>query len=230
MRDESVAEKLIHSSDGIQNLGNQLFDSKMSKQKLKNISHIVSDILSNTTECFDYCARDIFELHILPSNPSEKDANVYFPFSIDQLNKKPFSLLQQSQPALYNFLINFAADADSKKLLNDTLISSGIFRKIRKLVNEKKHDNVIVVNTEGGAELVSEFGGFKVVFPLRQIGVTETKIDHDSMRGPMIISNAYELKDTSEEVMTLCQMNLSGTKIVLQNIYNSFLGSSIVFK
>jgi hypothetical protein len=223
MRHESIKSKLNHVNDNIQRLGNLLFDSKMQNQRLDNITHLVGDSLSNTTECFDYCAKDIFEKYILPKNLHMKDWNIYFPFSINALNKAPFSIMEKENPLLYKYLVDLAKNAESENLLDNTLIKASLPKKIRQIVNDKKHNDILEINSKGGAELVSEFGGVKIIFPLRQIGITETEIDHDSMQGPMIISNAYELKETGDEVMALCQFSYTATNKIIEEIYSKFL-------
>ncbi|MBX4215466.1 hypothetical protein KW797_00755 [Candidatus Parcubacteria bacterium] len=229
MRDLSIKSKLEHTSANIQHLGDLLFAGKMENTKINNVAHLVGDTLSNSTECFDYCARDIFEIYILPKYPKLKGMNVYFPFSSDQLKKEPFSLLSSIYPELYQHLVDIIKLADDGNNIDQSIIPASLPKRVRSLVNSKKHDDVIEINTKGGAELVSDFGGIKMVFPLKQIGVTETEIDHESMKGPMIIANGYELKETGEEVMTMCQFAHTSTKIILQNLYSEYLGSKLAF-
>jgi hypothetical protein len=223
MRYDNIKSKLEHTNSNIQKMADLLFESKMQKQTLENVTHLVGDSLSNTTECFDYCAKDIFEKYILPKYPHMKDWNIYFPFSEDSLNREPFSLLKVENQGLYNYLLNLAQEAKTDNVFKDTLIKASLPKIVRKIVTEKKHNDVIEVNSKGGAELVVDLEGMKAIIPLRQIGVTETEIDHGSMQGPMIIANGYELKDTGDEVLTFCQMSLTATKIITDEIYQGFL-------
>lgn len=230
MRNESIKSKLDHVSYNIQNLGDVLFDGKVKNKKIENISHLVGDTLSNTTECFDYCVKDIFEEFIFPKNSKLNGHKVSFPFYLNQLEKEPFLSLKTYNFELYKYLENLVRKFDSEELIPQTMLKYSIARHIRNLVNDKKHDDVIEIDSKGSPELVSSFGGIKMILPLKQFGIINKEIDHDSMGdGPMIIANGYELKETGEEVMMLCQFAKSVTSIILEDLYKENFNKSISF-
>ena len=216
MRAENIKDKLEYVGQKHQELLNNIFESQLNGKELEYISHLVGDILSNTTECFDYCAKDIFETFILLELTEEESEDyrkgktrIHFPFYENDLRGNPFLLLSQYKKDLYDYLLNHCHEADE----SDYLYARGI----RKLVNEKKHNNVIAIAKNGRPETIVRGNSFQAIVPptpLKVVGGEGVK--------KMVRTPAYQLKDTGEEVENLCSHALSAARRILQEIYDKF--------
>ncbi len=223
MRQDNIKEKLKYISSKINDLGDVLFKAKMEGTDINDVAHSVGDILANSTELFDYCAQDIFEKFISPYNSSFSKKKIYFPFYSRQLTegKEPFSYLKFTSPQLHTYLLKLTNDSDTGVSIENTCVPASFPRKIRDLVNNKKHIDVIDVTKEGQGEYVIETNGMKVTLPIQQEGF---KIGEPNLVGNIKINKtkAYELKETGEEVTELCIYNKTATEKIITEIYKRF--------
>jgi hypothetical protein len=81
-RGENIIFKLQHIHNLQQNLLDLIHSKGIIQDKIVSISDKIGDILGNSHECFDYCAKDLTKI-IEP----EFNKDVYFPFSKIALKK-----------------------------------------------------------------------------------------------------------------------------------------------
>lgn len=225
MRAENIKSKLKYCNSQLQELYSILFGAQLSNKKVEDISHLVGDIISNTNDCFDYCAKDMFETFILPKLTSKEINNynkgttkVYFPFYEKDLNRGSFQALGQHNKKLYVYLLSRCRAADHKEKIGRIKFDYVYARNVRKLVNDKKHNNVIEITNDGDLETVIDGNGFQAIIP-----PTKLRVVADGGVKNVVRAHVYQLESTGEEIKELCSCAQVSTRRILGEIYNKFL-------
>lgn len=227
---KEIQDKLQYAEHQRQSLMNTLFVAKKEKKNPQFIVHTVADILSSSRECYDYCARDIIEEKVIPNTKNQiiidrhNDGKLraYFPFYRSELTNKnnPFSELDQIQPFFHNYLLDLADNIDAKNPIPNTLFNYGNIIRLKDIVNEKKHDRLIAIETNEDQEILIENLNMKMIIPVKkQKGWNKFQVSPDSDISRVV---EYRLEYLDEEVCDFCMFATVSTKIVLEDIYAKY--------
>ncbi|MCX8892252.1 hypothetical protein [Vibrio parahaemolyticus] len=231
-RKQEVFSKLDYVSDQYQTMMGELFRAKRDGQDPKHLTHAVSDILSNSRECFDYLGQDILEKHILPLTRNTKllqdyqqgRVKAYFPFYESQLQKKAlYAELRLTNASLHKALISFTRDISMNNKIPNTLFEYGLFYELRDIVNHKKHDRLVALVSEQQAEILIESPGMQVLIPKdRQQGWTEVVVGPDT---EMTRVQEYRFEYNKREIADFCMFAHRATEIIMRKFYDEFFDS-----
>lgn len=230
-RYSDITSKLEYIEYKRQEMMQALFNAKKEKCEPSYFKHIVADILSSTRECFDYCAKDILENKIIVNTSNEKliarfnDGKIraYFPFYKNELENRnnPFYELKDIQVDFYQHLIKLADNFASDNLIPNTLLKYSDLIKLKDLVNEKKHDKLIAIESNSNQEYIIEDNGFSMVIPIKeQKGWDTFKVSEDSK---VSIVSEFRLEYIDEEISMFCMGANKSTEIIIKEIYTNFL-------
>lgn len=229
MRDKDIKANLEYAKAKQKELSNLLFESRMKEQPINHIANLAADVLSNVTECFDYCAKDIYERYLSDKlNPKEKKGlKVYFPF---YENQNFLTLLQKYKKPVYNFLLETIKKADKNEAIPNSLSRYSIAREVRSLVNNKKHDKVIEVNIQGSPDLLVESEHeIKMWMSIEEQQIPPgqgIEILPGANKKAKIVPS-YRLKENNQEVSGFCGSAIGNAEYILDAVYRKFLGSKI---
>ena len=232
---DQIQSKLAYTEKQFQLLGNALFDSKRKRKEPEFICHTVADILSSSRECYDYCAKDILEEIIIPSTQNtglissfnNGKIRFYFPFYRSELEntKNPSSELVTIFPDLHNHLLHIADSISTGAVIPNTLFNYADIEQLKNLVNEKKHDSLIAIESNQDQEILIEKSGVKMIIPIKeQKGWNRFKVSPGSNISRV---QEFRLKTIDKEILSFCLFARKATGIVLDEIYEKFLSARI---
>jgi len=233
-RATQIKDKLIYVESRRQQLMTDMFQAKKAGIEVKHIIHSASEILSTARECYDYCANDIEDNLVIPRTVNKKliskynsgNMRVYFPFRSAHLqNDTAFSELQYTNSGLYEYLIRFSFSISVNENIPNTLLKYGDILQLNEMVNTKKHDCLLCVQSIPNSELLVEQPGMRVIIPSRgQSGWNTVKLSPNSYASSV---SEFLFEYNNREVGHFCLFASESTKIILDRIYNIFFNSSI---
>lgn len=175
-RKAEVHSKLKYAKHRHQELMNTLFEAKDSASDPAFLVHTCADIISAARECFDYIGQDIIAAHIIPNTPNPKTTKAftegtlkaYFPYYAGQITKADsiYNELKSHSPTLYQDLLDFTSNIASKATMLGTGFNYQMLADVRDMVNEKKHDKLIAVVSDEGAEFLIKNSGVQIILPI----------------------------------------------------------------
>lgn len=227
---KEIQDKLKYAEHQRQSLMNTLFEAKKEKKEPQFVVHTVADILSSSRECYDYCARDIIEEKIIPNTSNQRLIDrhndgklwIYFPFFRNELtnNSNPFNELARIDPPFHNYLIDLADNIDAKNPIPKTLFNYGDIIKLKDIVNEKKHDRLIAIESDEDQEILIENPNMKMIIPVKkQKGWNSFQVFPDSDLSRVV---EYRLEYLDVEICDFCMFATISTKIIIEDIYTKF--------
>jgi hypothetical protein len=176
-RKADVLSKLEYAKHRHQALMNTMYTAKNSGSDPAYLVHTCADIVSVARECFDYIGQDIIAAYIVPNTPNPKTSKAfadgtlkaYFPYFAKQITKADsiYNELKSHSPALYQDLLDFTSNIASKVSIADTNFNYQMLADVRDMVNEKKHDKLIAVVSDEGAEFLIEKSGVQIILPIK---------------------------------------------------------------
>jgi len=229
MRDKDIINTLKHVESKRQELLTLMFDSRMKNIPIDNIANLVADVLNNLTKCFDYAARDIYDIFIV-SNPKKNKLKIYFPFYKNQLMDKnnPFYVLIIQKKDLYDYLYEIAEKSDNKELISNTSIQYSLAREVRELVNADKHNKIIEIDNEGPSELLAKSGLGNIVLKESNPNSDNWKVNlFPNQQKVQKTSKAYRLVENNKEVADFCTFAQWNAEQILYSIYQKYFGLKI---
>ncbi|WP_088241258.1 hypothetical protein [Calothrix rhizosoleniae] len=225
-----IQEKLQYVEHKRQDLMSDFLSSKKNEREPEFLKHTVADILSSSVECYDYCAKDILENKILPNtiNTGLRDrihdgkVRAYFPFYRNQLTNEGqhFREVSTIEPLLYKYLLNLADNIQANNQIPNTSFYYGDVIRLKKLVNDKKHDCLIAIESNNEQEILVENPNFNMVIPIKnQKGLGTFQVPANSEISRV---TEFRLEHIDEEVGKFCLFAWKSTNIILQEIYEQF--------
>ena len=229
-RSVQIKDKFDYAEQQLQQLLNHMYEAKKAGIEAKHIVHKAAEILSTSRECYDYCARDVVEEFILQYTNNRKilskhragELRVHFPFYANELTDSGnvFFELQYTNSGLYKHLIGLSENIAKNVQIPNTLFHYGDILQLKEMVNTKKHDRLIGVQSISNQEVIIESAGVKMVIPKKkQVGRIRFSVSTGSY-----VSNVAEFRFefNSKEVGEFCLFTIESTKIVLDEIYRIF--------
>ena len=214
-----INEKFAYADQGHQELCDKIFSE--AGGEVRFLSSIAADILASSRECFDYCAQDIFETFIEPKVkfPNGRP-NVYYPFFKKQLIGKNgwLSALNELNRPLREHLFSIAAQIEKKAEREGTNLNLGLLEDLSKMVNQKKHDKLLLAKPHSQPMIYAESPGAKIMVPIsEQKGVSGIELSPDMKH---TLGNQYIFEFNSKDVMKFTMQAKNLTKMVIQEIYD----------
>lgn len=207
----------------------ELFSAKKESRDPKFLIHAAAEVVATARETFDYLGQDIVEQYLLPNTKNAKikkdyasgKLKVYFPFYEPQV-KAPhgtFHELKTIAPSLYSELLSFVEGIAAKRQIPNTLFNYGWFMNMKDMVNEKKHDRLLAVVSEGHQEILVEGNDFSMLIPKKKQQGWNT----------LIVQPGLEMKEVTEfrfahndvEVAEFCLFAAKATEIVVGGFYRN---------
>jgi hypothetical protein len=225
-----IREKLKYVERQRQTLMDALFDAKKKQSTPDYFCHTVADILGSSRECYDYCAKDIFEEKIIPNTSNNQlitrfqagKVHAYFPFYRKELEnaQNPFYKLSFIDFALHQHLLKIADDIQSGSFIPNTLFKYSDIELLRNLVNEKKHDRLIAIESNDNQEVLIENKSFKMILPIKeQKGWNPFHVKSDSEVSRVA---EFRLEAIDVEISKFCTFAQKSTTILIEEIYAKF--------
>jgi hypothetical protein len=221
-RVNSIQSKLSHIASQQQELHGLLFQAEADQENLSlKISHRVGDILTNSTECFQYAAHDIAERHL--ENLKEP---YYFPFYLAQLGKYPWDKLRVKSSNAFQVLQSFINKIESDAKIPKTLFDYRAARRIHELVRAKKHLNIIKVEASEKSEVHIELNGMQVILPPQQLTRAAGRIR--VAKGAKVTQRPeYLIESLTIPVRDICLEAEQTTRIILTELYRAIFNTPI---
>ena len=227
---KDIRSKLEYVERQRQTLMAALFDAKKKGEKPEFFCHTVADILSSSRECYDYCAKDVLEEKIIPNTSDNRllsrfnagKVRAYFPFYRSELEnaQNPFYQLITIEPALYRHLLGIADNIASGVAIPNTLFNFSDIERFKNLVNEKKHDRLIAIESNENQEIIVENAGLKMILPVnKQKGWNRFQVSSDSDVSRVA---EFRLESIDAEISMFCMFAQKSTEILLEEIYTKF--------
>lgn len=225
-RKPEVFSKLEYAEYCRNNLMNELFSAKNNNIDYKFISHTSAEILSVTREAFDYLGKDIVDHYLLPNttkkNILNKKDGIYFPFHVPQVKElhSPLHELKVINSRLYADLLNFVECIANKETIPNTLFNYRLFLDIKDMVNDKKHDRLIAIDTELGQEIIASGEHLSFVIPKKK----QSGWDTLTLDSTMTIKEAseYRFAYNNVEVGDCCLFAVKATELIIHKFYSSY--------
>ena len=230
-RYENIIEKLDYAEEQRQTLMNLVFDAKVKRVEIKKIKHILGDILSSCRECYDYCGKDIIESQILSKTTDQElidkytqnKLNTYFPLYINQINgkKKIFHSLEQFNRPLYNHLIDLTKKISDGDVILNTLFNYKDIEKLKDIVNNKKHNDVIGIKNIEKQEMIFKNKEMQIVLPIKsQKGIKSLVVP----KGTSVeLVDEFIFEDNQMEITFFAMTATKSTRLILEEIYRDYL-------
>ena len=155
---------------------------------------------------------------MLPSNK--------IPFYLNQLqDNEAFSELQYTNSALYNHLLRLSNSISRNEQMPNTIFKYGDILQLKDMVNTKKHNRLIYIQSLPNRELLIENPAMKMIIPSRgQRGWNTLTVSPGSYVSSV---SEFLFEYNNREVVDFCLFTTQSTKIILDEIYNKFFNSSI---
>ncbi len=190
--------------------------------------HTCADIISTVRECFDYLGQDIIESHIVSKSTNQRvlqehaagRLKAYFPYFSTQVTKTTsvFSELANLDPALYQMLLDFTARVASGAPIPDTRFTYRMLADVKDMVNEKKHDKLIAIISEGDQEYLIENASMTVLLPMRdQRGWSSFSVEPGTKVSRV---TEYRFAHNDQEVGKFCLFATGATERVIGRFYH----------
>lgn len=233
-----IRQKLAYASERREALFEETAKAQLNDMDVPFLGEKAGQVLATCRECFDYAAKDVFEAFILPlpGDPSFRKkyergkVKVYFPFYLVQLREPNFWVrLRVPHPSVYATLASIAKGIEDKSLVPDTGVPYRAFAETNAMVNQKKHDRIIASATRDRATTIIQGNGTAVgVVPIGQEGGVYPN-GAPIMKGPPGMQIRY-VKDfffdyNGERVGSYCASLITGTCIVMREIYTKYFGA-----
>lgn len=232
-RKADVFSKLDYAEHRRNDVFAELLAAKREDRDPKFLVHAAADVVATARETFDYLGNDIFEQYIHPNTQNAKlkqsyadgKLNIYFPFYESQLTGAGlFSELATIAPNLYADLLDFVRSAAQNLPIPDTWsFNYGMFKEIKDMVNDKKHDQLLSVVSDDNAEILVDVpGGMNGVFPLRhQKGWNPLKavVAPGTVMKPVA---EYRFAFNDAEVGDVCLFAVKATELVMHRFYDRY--------
>jgi len=224
-RDQDIREKIAYAKVRLNQLSEELSQSRATEEQVEFVGQKVGDILSLCRECFDYSAKDISEHYI--GKTREKS---YFPMTQKALDEGLFRRLRETNPKIYELLSTFASIIEENKIYSNTHFQAGIAKEVNDLVNAKKHDRITVTKRRANSVTEVTFPGVQKVtmsqvFPVYgDIPQFGEDIDAEPMTAshPEIeirLVPEYRLAANGWEISRYCSHAIEVTWRILEEIY-----------
>lgn len=233
-RFDDIKQKFEYAEMLRQELMKLLFNAKKEEVETKPIMHHARTILSECRESFDYCFQDIFEAFILPTTKDKKiltnykndKPRLYFPFYETQFKNNILTELVKLKPDLYKHLHELATKIQKNETIPKTLYKYGSVLELKDMVNEKKHDKLLVVQSDAQQEVLVENKGFKAIFPVKQNAHIHTL--HVPADSTVKLVDEFLFEFNNHEVSHFCMTAIFVTRIILDEIYKQFFDKSFI--
>lgn len=226
-RKQDVATKLDYATHRHQQLMNELFEAKRKRRNPAFLVHTAADIISTARECFDYLGQDIIECYIIPNCKNQRlradhasgKLKAYFPYYETQVIRADsvFYELNTIAPTLYQDLIGFTRSIGNRAAIPNTLFSYQILLDVKDMVNEKKHDKLIGVISEGDQEFLIENEALKLLLPIKgQSGWSSFSV----LPGTVVSKvTEYRFEHNNQEVGKFCIFSTNATRQIIFDFY-----------
>ncbi|MGO3891179.1 MAG: hypothetical protein ACTJHW_09400 [Paenalcaligenes sp.] len=226
-RKTDVGAKLAYAVHRCQELRNVLFSAKKASSDPEFLAHTCADIISTARECFDYLAQDIVDGYVVPNTTSvqikkahaDGTLKAYFPYFQRQLSKpdSTFFELKTHTPALYQDLLDFTSKIASQASIPDTLFNYQMLADVRDMVNEKKHDKLLAVVPEAGAEFLVENPSFLMTISIKeQQGWSSFEVQPGTQVERV---TEYRFSFNDQEVGKFCLFATKATERIILTLY-----------
>jgi hypothetical protein len=229
-----IKDKLGYAESQRHQLMEHMYQAKKAGIEAKYIVHSASEILSTARECYDYCANDIVDDLLIPHTSKSKllsryragRLKIYFPFYPNELqDNEAFSELQHTNSALHDHLLRLSYSISKNEQVPNTMLKYGDILQLKDMVNIKKHDRLICVQSLPERELLVESPGMQMIIPSRgQRGWNTLSVSPGSY-----VSSVEEFlfEYNNREVGEFCLFATRSTEIILDEIYHKFFNSTI---
>lgn len=235
-RSNDIRDKLAYARSRYLGLRDELSKAEAFDAQVSFVGHTVGEILSACCESFDYAAKDIADAYV-PLKPKER---IYFPFSVAKLaTSNPFQRLSTSHPAVFAVFQKLADRMDANVTLN--MMRQGIVAEANDLVNQKKHDKIIIARRRENAATRSDFGEGGSVTMSGWYSWDKGYVDFSEEPDPMPMVGShpdikirfvpeYRLAANNWEISEYCSQVIEVSWRLLDEIYDAAnLGSSATF-
>lgn len=193
----------------------------------------VGQLLATCCECFDYAAKDLFESLVLPlpSDPKLKTRyargklKVYFPFHRRQLLQadQPLAALRVARWNVFSVLWGFVTGIENNSVLPSTLIRHRTFAEAHEMVNQKKHDRLIVSREVPRATTIITGSGTAIgARPIGSASPSGFDLAPEMVGGPDVqikYTKDFFFETNSERVGAFCTYLVNGTNVFLNRLY-----------
>jgi hypothetical protein len=228
-RKADVFSKLEYAEHRRNAVMDELFSAKKASRDPKFIIHAAAEVVATARETFDYLGQDIVEQYLLPNTKNAKikkayasgKLKVYFPFHEPQVKESDgtFHELKTIAPSLYSELLSFVEGIAAKHQIANTLFNYGWFMNLKDMVNEKKHDRLLALASDGNQEILVEGNGLSMLIPKKKQQGWNT----------LMVQPGMEMKDVTEyrfaynnvEVADFCLFAAKATEIVVGGFYRN---------
>lgn len=207
----------------------ELFSAKKESRDPKFLIHAAAEVVATARETFDYLGQDIVEQYLLPNTKNTKikkdyasgKLKVYFPFHEPQVKASHGTLheLKTIAPSLYTELLIFVEGIAAKKQIPNTLFNYGWFMNLKDMVNEKKHDRLLAVVSEGNQEILVEGNGLSMLIPKKKQQGWNTLTVQPGMEMKEVTE--YRFAYNNVEVADFCLFAAKATEIVVSSFYRN---------
>lgn len=229
-----IKDKLEYAEHQRNQLMDHMYKAKQAGIEAKYIVHSASEILSTTRECYDYCANDIVDNLVIQYTVNSKLLRIYragklkifFPFYPNELqNNEAFSELQYTNSALYDHLLRLSYSISKDEQIPNTIFKYGGIFQLKDMVNTKKHDRLLCIQSLPNQELLVENPGVKMIIPSRgQRGWNKLSVSPSSYVSSV---SEFLFEYNNREVGEFCLFATKSTEITLDEIYQKFFNSTI---
>jgi len=226
-RKADIFSKLEYAEHRRNALMDELFAAKKENRDPKFLIHAAAEVVATARETFDYLGQDIVEHYLLPNTKNAKlkkdhaagKLKAYFPFHEPQVKALHgnFHELKSIRPSLYSDLLKFVEGIAAKRLIPNTLFNYSRFMELKNMVNEKKHDRLLAVVSEGNQEILVEGNDLSILIPKRKQQGWNTLVVQPGMEMKEVTE--YRFAYNNEEVSDFCLFAAKATEIVVGEIY-----------
>ena len=235
-RSSDIQSKFEYAERLWQQLMTETFRAKKERVQAKDIVFTSSHILSETRECYDYCANDIVDVFIIPRTCNQEilrkysleKLNIYFPFHESQLTRHDsvFRELREIESSLYEYLVSLYQSIAQNSQIPKTEYSYGGILMLRDIVNKKKHNHLYAVKSEAEQEVLVNGAHMKMVIPIKE---QRGKAVFHVERGAYVsLVSEFRFEFNNQEVTSFCRYAITATKHVLNDIYTAFFSSPLI--
>lgn len=228
-RKKDVFEKLDYTDQRFNELDDKIFKGGMETVEVQFLGAVAADILASSREVFDYCAKDIVDVYILPNEKTiaQKVASgqlrIYYPFYKKQLTKKDqiFKKLKEHNKPLHSHLFSIAASIEANKTRPKTRLRYGILKEMSDMVNQKKHDSLLAIQSSENETIYSQTTGARMMIRKdEQVGVSYIRLPKGAKHA---IGNSYVFESNKRDLMMFTMNCRVLTRLIMNDIYKTYL-------
>lgn len=217
MRKDDIYKRIEWAHQNNENVAKELRYNNNIDIDIEKCIKLISECLEHLNTVYDYFIHDFVEKSAILIN-----RDYYFPFS-QIVNKNPLINLPKSY---FNFINDIAIKFDTEEIIPNTNIKYNIIKKMRKLVNSGKHNNISAnMNTVDTGDIQYEFGGGSVIVHSAENLENQGYIvnPHMDKKGKVLnlfFNDTEILENDEREVFHFCTYLISGTKKIIEIGYH----------